>query len=188
MGKGLEEMPLEELWMLFPIRLVEHNDEWETQYREMAGALERELSPYRVVRISWIGSTAVRSIRAKPIVDILLEIAPCEDMAAVAERIVGSGFIKMAEAERRASFNCGYTESGFAERVFHLHLRYAGDNDELYFRDYLIDHPDAAREYEQLKLRLWRRYEHDRDAYTEGKTAFVKKHTADARREYGDRY
>ncbi len=188
MGKRLSEMTLEELWSLFPIQLVEHNDEWEKQYREMAKALERELSSYRVVRMSQIGSTAVRGIRAKPIVDILVEIAPCEDMAAVAERIVGSGFVKMAEAEGRVSFNRGYTAGGFAEQVFHLHLRYAGDNDELYFRDYLIDHPGIAREYEELKLRLWRRYEHDRDAYTEGKTAFVKKHTADARREYGDRY
>ena len=29
----------------------------------------------------------------------------------------------------------GYTENGFADKVYHIHLRYAGDNDELYFRD-----------------------------------------------------
>lgn len=37
-----------------------------------------------------------------------------------------------------------------------MYLRHCGDNDELYFRDYLIEHPDIAREYEKLKLNLWR--------------------------------
>ena len=63
-----------------------------------------------------------------------------------------------------------------------------GDNDELYFRDYLNEHPQIAKEYEALKLELWKRYEHDRDAYTDAKTAFIRKLTAEARRVYGDRY
>lgn len=86
------------------------------------------------------------------------------------------------------SFNKGYTEDGFAERVFHLHLRYAGDHDELFFRDYLIEHPEAAREYEKLKLSLWKEYEHNRDAYTDAKTELVKKYTEQAKMIYGNRY
>lgn len=38
-------------------------------------------------------------------------------------------------------------------------------------------HPDAAREYEKLKLSLWKKYEHDRDGYTGAKTEFVEKYT-----------
>lgn len=81
------------------------------------------------------------------------------------------------------SFNKGYTENGFAEKVFHLHLRYMDDNDEIYFRDYLIAHPKIAEEYEALKLGLWKRFEHDRDGYTEAKSEFVKKYTALAKLE-----
>ena len=55
-----------------------------------------------------------------------------------------------------------------------MHLRHCGDNDELYFRDYLIEHPDIAREYEKLKLNLWKEYEHNRDGYTNAKTEFIK--------------
>ena len=58
-------------------------------------------------------------------------------------------------------------------------------SDDLYFRDCLSAHPQAAKEYEALKLRLWRRFEHDRDAYTEAKTGFVKAVTAKAREECG---
>ncbi len=188
MSKKLSELTLEKLWMLFPITLTEHNDEWEKQYMETAAFLEKKLSSLNVIRISHIGSTSVSSIWAKPIVDILVEVAPDEDMQAVAEQIEKCGFLRMAEEKGRISFNKGYTENGFAEKVYHLHLRYVGDNDELYFRDYLNDNPSIAKEYEQLKLSLWHQYEHNRDAYTEAKTKFIKKHTANARNQYGNRY
>lgn len=188
MSKKLSEMTLEELWTLFPIRLTEHNAEWKKQYKEMSAYLEKRLSSRHIVRSSHIGSTAVKGIWAKPIVDILIEIAPDEDMAAVAEIITNSGFIKMSESENRISFNCGYTEQGFAEKVCHLHLRYAGDNDELYFRDYLNDNPSIAEEYQRLKLDLWHKYEYNRDAYTEAKTEFVRAYTEEAKKLYGKVY
>ncbi len=188
MSKKLSEMTLEELWALFPIYLTEHNSEWEQQYEEMAALLEEKLSSCNIIRISHIGSTSVNAIWAKPIIDILVEIAPNENITTVAEMIADSGFIKMSESEGRISFNCGYTENGFAEKVYHLHLRYTGDNDELYFRDYLNDNPSIAKEYELLKLNLWHRYEHNRDGYTKAKTEFIKKHTIDAKNQYRSRY
>lgn len=80
--------------------------------------------------------------------------------------------------------NKGYTPEGFAERVFHVHLRIAGDNDELYFRDYLNAHPDVAQGYECLKLSLWKEFEHDRDGYTQAKAAFVRKYADLAKAEH----
>lgn len=102
-------------------------------------------------------------------------------MAAVKNLLAESGYICMSQNAERLSFNKGYTEKGFAEKVFHLHLRFIGDNDELYFRDYLIEHPDIAREYEKLKLTLWKKFEHDRDGYTSAKAEFVQKYTNEAK-------
>ena len=99
-----------------------------------------------------------------------------------------NGFIRMSDEKRRISLNKGYTKEGFADKVYHIHLRYTGDNDELYFRDYLNEHPHIAEEYEALKLELWKRYEHNRDAYTNAKTEFIRKWTAEARMKYVDRY
>lgn len=87
----------------------------------------------------------------------------------------------MAENAQSISFNKGYTENGFAEKVFHLHLRYQGNNDELYFRDYMNRNPLIAKEYEKLKLSLWKTYEHDRDGYTNAKTEFISKYTKKAK-------
>ncbi len=185
MRKRLSEMSLEELWQLFPIILTEHQDEWEVWYREEEEALAQILPVQYTARISHVGSTAVRGIQAKPIVDILVEITPGYNMKNIEGILCKNGWLCMSRDEKRMSFNKGYTENGFAERVFHLHLRYEGDNDELYFRDYLREYPEIANKYEQLKLSLRKQFEHDRDGYTEAKTEFVKRYTAEAKSLYG---
>ncbi len=188
MGKHLSEMTLQELWALFPIYLVAHDDRWEDSFREIEKTLTGLLADQPVVRISHIGSTAIQGIWAKNIVDVMVEIPQGVDMKETARTLEQNGFIIMSSEANRISLNRGYTENGFADKVYHIHLRYAGDNDELYFRDYLNEHPDAAKEYEALKLRLWKQYEHNRDAYTDAKTDFISERTAEARKEYRDRY
>ena len=184
--KQLSEMTLEELWQLFPIVLTEHRDEWRTWFTQEK-ALLAEVLPG--AQISHIGSTAIRGILAKPTVDILVETAHDANWQDVADAIIGQGgYVCMSRGENRMSFNKGYTPMGFAEKVFHLHLRRTGDNDELYFRDYLNEYADVAAEYERLKLSLWKRLEHDRDGYTAAKSGFVAKNTQIARQEYAGRY
>lgn len=186
MSKRLSEMTLEELWQLFPIVLTPHRACWADWYAEEARRLAAILPAQDVRRIAHIGSTAVETIWAKPIIDILVEAEG--DFSALRRMLTENGYLCMSEGESRLSFNRGYTENGFAQRVFHLHLRRPGDHDELYFRDMLIGHPDVARAYERLKLDLWKRYEHDRDAYTHGKADFVAAYTRQAKAIYGARY
>ena len=188
MTKSLEDMTLDELWQLFPIFLREHQAEWKDWYEEERLRLLIFLPANQLVRISHIGSTSLETIWAKPIVDILLEIPKETDMAVTRDLLLQNGYLLMSESQGRMSFNKGYTPSGFAKRVFHLHLRYEGDHDELYFRDYLQEHPAVAKDYEKLKLSLWKQYEHNRDAYTEAKTDFIKNYTEKAKKLYGGRY
>lgn len=170
--KQLLRLSLEELWQLFPIILTPHQSTWISWYKEEEELLQKELP--HIHRISHIGSTAVKDIWAKPTIDILVETYKGKKLADLKNAIERCGYICMAESCNRIDFNKGYTLEGFAERTFHLHLRYVGDNDELYFRDYLLENPSVAKEYEQLKLSLWKQYEHDRDAYTAHKGDFIK--------------
>lgn len=186
MGKKLSEMTPAELWQLFPIILTEHRDVWQAWYADEETFLYRLLP--QAARISHIGSTAVPGILAKPIIDILAEVPAQSDIHRAAEALAANGYRCMSQSDSRRSFNKGYTEEGFAEKVFHLHLRIKGDNDELYFRDYINQYPDVASEYERLKLRLWKEFEYDRDGYTAQKTSFVTRYTAEARARFGNRY
>ena len=43
----------------------------------------------------------------------------------------------------------------------------------LLFRDYLRQHREVRAKYEELKQGLAQRHEEDREAYTEGKAAFI---------------
>lgn len=188
MSKNLSEMSLEELWELFPIVLTEHQLCWKNWYKSEEKELIHLLSSTHFLRISHIGSTAVETIWAKPIIDILIEISKEDAIERVAEIVTQNGYICMCQSDNRKSFNKGYTKNGFDEKVFHLHLRYVGDNSELYFRDYLNEHLCTAKAYEELKLGLWKRYEHNRDEYTESKTEFISKYTELARQTYGSKY
>ena len=188
MAKALEDMSLEELWQLFPIFLEEHNKNWAAWYQEESRRIQSFLPANQLYEMYHIGSTSIEGIWAKPIIDLLLEVPRSEDMGSIKRELLEHGYLLMSESEGRMSFNKGYTLQGFAERVFHLHLRYHGDHDELYFRDYLQDHPTVAKDYEQLKLTLWKKYEHNRDAYTAAKTDFIRQYTQKAHKLYEGGY
>ena len=182
--KQLSEMTLEELWQLFPIILSAYNPDWKLYYNEEKDLLKRYFGDI-TVRISHIGSTAVEGLLAKPTVDILLEVTPDSSPETVREIAARCGYTVMSEKlapEYRFDLCKGYTPHGFADKVFHLHIRYPGDWDEIVFRDFLRQNPDKAREYTELKKKLQKRFEHDRDAYTEAKGDFIRACVKEARK------
>jgi GrpB-like predicted nucleotidyltransferase (UPF0157 family) len=178
-------LTLTELWHLFPIQLAEHDPLWREWYDDEAAALNSLLGS-SIERIDHMGSTAVDGLLAKPIVDILLQVGDDCDIGGLKDRLAADGWLSMSaqtEPHLQLDYNKGYTPDGFAERVYHLHVRRIGDWDELYFRDYLIARPEAAAEYAALKRRLFVEHEFDRDAYTAAKGDFIKDCVAKAREE-----
>lgn len=188
--KQLKDMTLEELWQLFPIQLQAYDARYPLWYEEEQQSIKAALKDFGISRISHIGSTSVEGILSKPIIDILLELDSGYETREVISFLEKDGWILMSEDRitGHLNFNKGYTLQGFAEKIYHLHIRSCGDWDELYFRDYLRGHPAVAREYEELKKTLKKSFENDRDAYTKEKTDFVAHYTAQAREEFSDRY
>lgn len=128
---------------------------------------------------------------SKKIVDILLEVHESQYLQEIADRLVPLGWTIMSKSQGdhpQISLNKGYTEQGYAERVYHLHMRIKGDWSELYFRDYLMEHESVSKEYEALKLELAKMYKNDRDEYTQQKTEFVKTYSSLAKDVYQNRY
>ncbi|WP_300897470.1 GrpB family protein, partial [uncultured Duncaniella sp.] len=66
-------MTLEELWELFPIVLVGHNPSWKEWADSETASLSVLLARFSPT-CSHIGSTAIPAIKAKPIIDILVEV------------------------------------------------------------------------------------------------------------------
>ena len=134
--------------------------------------------------MSHVGSTAIPNLIAKPTIDILLEIKDDTDIERLISNMQSCGYLYSEQPNNPAPhmmFMKGYIPQGFKRQVFHAHVRYSGDWDELYFRDYLLAYPEIADEYGKLKLELKKKYEHDRDGYTCAKTDFIKRITKLAR-------
>ena len=105
MGKDLSKMTLEELWVLFPIFLVAHDERWEAYYKKIEQELSGLLADQTVIRISHIGSTAIQGIWAKNIVDVMVEIPQSVEMKAMAQILEQSGFTIMSFGANRVSLN-----------------------------------------------------------------------------------
>lgn len=171
---------------IYPIILSEYNPAWSEWFAEEKTNLERLICAENVVQISHYGSTSVPGLLSKPTVDILLEIVETVDIENLIALMPDEYICLRREGNSlsehdRLMIIKGYTDSGFADRVFHIHVRNPGQNDELYFRDYLIAHPETAAEYAELKRSLFKEYEHDRDGYTAAKGEFIRRITEKAK-------
>ena len=188
MKKKLEDMSLQELWQLFPIVLSPHQPVWESQFENEKNYLESILESSRIRWIEQIGSTAIKTICSKSSVDILIELKEGVSLDEFLEPLINAGYIVMSKNTHRISLNKGYTSEGYAEAVFHVHLRCFGDHDELYFRDYLIEFSNEAKVYEALKRELAQKHKYHRDNYTSQKTTYVQEITSKAKSYYGKKY
>ena len=191
MKKSLSEMSLEELWQLFPIKLSSYNPLWNNWYSEEEKLIINVIGNKNIERISHIGSTAVDGLISKPTIDILIEITQDCNLEKLVYILKQNGYIFEPQPKNPAPhmmFMKGYSENGFEEKVYHLHIRYSGDWNELYFRDYLQNHPEIAEEYGKLKLKLKEYFEHNRDGYTNAKTEFICKYNDLAKSEFLNKY
>ena len=103
MCKELKDMTLAELWELFPIVLTPPNPDWSELANEEILELSALLKDYSPI-INHIGSTAIPDIKAKPIIDILIEISASVDWLPIRTLLENNGYICMSYSERRVSF------------------------------------------------------------------------------------
>lgn len=121
---NITEMSLKELWELFPIIFVDYDKSFERQYFEEEKIL-KSLLQENVKRISHIGSTAIKNIKTKPIVDILIEIENKKSIDKIKDILLKNGYFLMNEDlnDFKISFNKGYTINGYDDNVFHIHIK-----------------------------------------------------------------
>lgn len=176
--KKLDQMTPEELGILFPIILSEPDRRWANRYGKEREKIVRAVGSVHIARIDHIGSTAIPGLISKPTIDILLQIATNLNLDHFVASLTGIGYHLIRKPENpppHLMFVKGYTLHGFKGQAYHIHARYPGDWDEIHFRDYLRQRREVAEEYGKLKIRLMEKFRNDRDAYTNGKSDFIKK-------------
>ena len=168
--KSLNNFTIAELGQLFPIIISDYSDKWPDLYALESKIITDSFSKAEIVRIDHIGSTAIPRLKAKPTINILLQVTQQIDIQKLKDTFKSIGYEINNHPENPAphlTFVKGYTNQGFKGQAYHVHIRYRGDWDEIRFKDYLIKHNDIAKEYESLKLELAEKYKHDRELYTD---------------------
>jgi GrpB-like predicted nucleotidyltransferase (UPF0157 family) len=152
------------------VTITPHNEGWCDEEKDLLLNACGDDSP----AVEHIGSTAICGIAAKPILDIMVGTPEYQPELAFVSQLKAVGYEYKGEN--------GVPERHFlgkeVPRMVHLNVVSFGGQfwfSHITFRDFLKQNLRTAREYEQLKLSLAKRFSRDRESYTNGKLAFVEK-------------
>jgi GrpB-like predicted nucleotidyltransferase (UPF0157 family) len=168
------------------LEIVAYDPRWPAAFAAEARRIRAALGKM-ALRIDHHGSTSVPGLAAKPVIDIQVSVAELEPMARYREPLQAIGYTHMPHPDD--AFCPFFHRPREWPHSHHVHVVRAGDAEErrtLAFRDYLREHPDAAREYAQLKQRLATQFSAAafaaRQAYADAKTEFIERIIATALR------
>lgn len=164
------------------VKLYDHEKEWDAEALSTIERLKKILGD-SAKDIQHVGSTAVSAIKAKPIIDIAVAADDFNDILKHREQLEKNGFYYRpnAQASLRGQllFACGNYYDGTGDMQTHfIHVVKTGSMEwinYINFRDYLISTPQAAKDYENLKMSLAEQAPEDsgREKYLKGKHDFI---------------
>ena len=153
------------------VELETYSEKWKEDYKKEEELLKKVLGD-RIIEIHHIGSTSIEGLMAKPVIDILIVIDDYENRGpqGVSDRFF---FAKGPEIARS----------------HYIHFTYPKSNtyyNQIYFKKYLIEHPEYIKKYCDLKQDLAKKYADERPKYTQGKNEFISEVIRLAKEEYDD--
>ena len=136
-----------------PIRLAEYDSQWPHKYEQEANRIRTALGP-RALHIEHVGSTSIPGLVAKPIIDIVLEVAESGN-----ER-------EYTSALEAAGYRLHLREPGWYE-----HRLFKGINDSVNLHVFSEGCPEIGR---MVRFRDWlRACQEDRKLYAQAKRALA---------------
>lgn len=156
------------------VRLEPHDDAWALCAEETIAELKRILGA-DAVDIQHVGSTAIRHIAAKPIIDIALGVRAFEDILKHKEELEKAGIIFRGEDVKGQLL---FVMGDFARDIHSHYIHIVEWNGEAWknyinFRDYLNADKSAALRYSRRKEELSGKYPDDRTRYTAEKQELI---------------
>ena len=158
------------------VKLCDHEQEWEFEAQNTIFLLKNILGDI-IVDIQHVGSTAIPTIKAKPIIDIAVAVNDFSDVLKLENELKINGFHYIPTNENsQLLFACGTYYEGTGDNQTHfIHVVLNGSMqwiNYINFRDYLNININLAKEYEALKIALSKSAK-DRTEYTLGKHEFI---------------
>jgi GrpB-like predicted nucleotidyltransferase (UPF0157 family) len=156
-----------------PVVIEPYDPTWPAMFETEKRVLSAVLAPWLVGPIEHIGSTAVPSLPAKPVIDIMSAVRDLPSSRPAIEALRPLNYCYFAY---KADVMHWFCKPSPFNRTHHLHLVPFESQlwrERLSFRDCLRSDAATRNAYTQLKLELAGRFKNDREAYTEAKTEFI---------------
>lgn len=154
------------------LNLEVHNEKWTEDFDDEVNKIKGILLG-NFIEAHHIGSTAILGIKAKPVIDILLEVKSLNKVDECDNALESLGYEIMGEYGIQGR---RFLKKGKEIRTHHLHV-YESGNSEIerhrLFVDFMNAHPNKATKYEKLKIKLISLYSELPDKYSQGKFEFI---------------
>ena len=163
----------QEFTWITEVLLAEYDPDWPGEFISESRRV-REVLGAKVVDVHHVGSTAVNNLIAKPIIDLLVEVADLEPIDAMTESFIDAGYEVRGESGIPGRRFLTRNEEG--QRTHDIHIFQTGHDEivqMLLFRDKLRENPDVAASYADLKRGLAAKFHNDVLRYTQEKTEFI---------------
>ena len=161
------------------LEVVDYNPGWPEDFEREAMGL-REVFAGAATKIHHVGSTAVPDLRAKPTIDILIEVPKGTNIAGFDPLMEDSGYVCRGEClDAVVPGTPGrfyYVRKEGVSHLVHVHVCAEGHfqiAEILAFRDYLRAHPKQSEQYGHHKTKLASKFRNDNVGYMQGKEAVV---------------
>jgi GrpB-like predicted nucleotidyltransferase (UPF0157 family) len=135
-----------------PVEVVPPDAGWPADYERVRAQVLVALGE-RVISVEHVGSTAVRDLWAKPVIDVDLVVADSGDEAAYLSDLEAAGFVLVVREPEWEQHRC----LRGSEPVTNLHVWSPWSVEpqrHVAFRDWLLDHDDDRAAYADLKRAL----------------------------------
>ena len=146
--------------------VLPYDPAWKDAFEEIKGEIEAALGDL-ILGVEHVGSTSVEGLPAKPCIDVDVIIEDYSVFADVVRKLEAIGYFHEGDLGIRDREAFRYSDKPHL-LAHHLYVcpRYSR---ELYrhltFRDFLRSHPEAAKQYGQVKERAARLFPDDIDKY-----------------------
>lgn len=156
------------------VELLPHQEQWDKTAKDTILTLKALLGSV-AIDIQHIGSTAIRGIYAKPIIDIVVGVDNLDSIKPYIELLEQNGIMfRNEDVPGQLLFVIGDDKRDI--RTHHIHVviwNSTAWNNYINFRDYLNAFPEQAKAYEKLKIKLASNFADDRRSYTAGKQELI---------------
>lgn len=150
------------------VELLPHDPFWvdmaEDETRELKLALGQ-----LVEDVHHIGSTAIPTISAKPVIDLLAVVRSFDEIESKRDHLEAMDYVWGSEHSKTGQIFCYKNEPDTQKRLFQLHIFQQGDlkiDQHLAFKNRLLSDQKLARDYEGLKQQCHFKHPDDSQAYS----------------------